>query len=105
MTLEEAIKHTESVAKDYDLKSELCTLKDGVVYPLSEEEKQKCKDCTEEHRQLAEWLKDYNRLLSAIDDNNHEEKSSCEFTNSSVMTIYALGISITLRPSSDNRIL
>lgn len=68
MTLEEAIKHTESVAKDYDLKSELCTLKDGVVYPLSEEEKQKCKDCAEEHRQLAEWLKDYQRLLSAIDD-------------------------------------
>ena len=78
MTLEEAIKHAEEVAKDYNLKSELCTLKDGVVYPLSEEERQKCKACAEEHRQLAEWLADYQRLLKAIDDIRAEIKTKYE---------------------------
>lgn len=44
MTLEEAIIHAESVANS------------------------KCDKCGEEHRQLAEWLKDYQRLLSVIED-------------------------------------
>jgi len=44
MTLDEAIKHAEEVA-DYDAYGE-----------------KQCK-CAEEHRQLAEWLKDYKRLL------------------------------------------
>lgn len=44
MTLDEAIKHAEEVA-DYDCYNE-------------EQIK-----CAEEHRQLAEWLKDYKRLL------------------------------------------
>lgn len=43
MTIEEAIKHAEEVA-DYDCYNE------------------KQFKCTEEHRQLAEWLKDYKRL-------------------------------------------
>ena len=41
MTLEEAIKHAEEVA-------DRCTINQF---------------CAEEHRQLAEWLKDYKRLL------------------------------------------
>ena len=41
MTLEEAIVHCEEVAND----------RAGC-----------CEDCAEEHRQLAEWLKDYKRL-------------------------------------------
>lgn len=44
MTLDEAIKHAEEVA-DYDAYGE------------------KQRRCAEEHRQLAEWLKDYKRLL------------------------------------------
>ncbi len=44
MTLDEAILHAEEVA-DYDAYGE-----------------KQCK-CAEEHRQLAEWLKDYKRLL------------------------------------------
>lgn len=40
MTLDEAIKHAEDVAKTNT-----------------------CKECAEEHRQLAEWLKDYKRFL------------------------------------------
>lgn len=40
MTLDEAIKHAEEVA-------------DG-----------KCDKCAEEHRQLAEWLRDYKKILA-----------------------------------------
>ena len=42
MKLEDAIQHCEEVAND----------RAGC-----------CEDCVEEHRQLAEWLKDYKRLL------------------------------------------
>ena len=42
MKLEDAIQHCEEVAND----------RAGC-----------CEDCAEEHRQLAEWLKDYKRLL------------------------------------------
>ena len=44
MTLDEAIKHCEDVA-DYD-----CFTDDQ-------------RKCSEEHRQLADWLRDYKRLL------------------------------------------
>ena len=43
MTLDEAIKHAEEVADSYNNTVPDC-------------------DCAEEHRQLAEWLKDYKRL-------------------------------------------
>ena len=44
MTLDEAIKHAEEVANGMTAQG-------------------KCPECAEEHRQLAEWLKDYKRLL------------------------------------------
>ena len=47
MTLEEAIKHAEEVA-------------DWMKRQSSQNDK--CDKCAEEHRQLAEWLKDYKRL-------------------------------------------
>lgn len=46
MTLDEAIKHAEEVANDM----ELC-----------------CKECAEEHRQLAEWLKELKQLREQTD--------------------------------------
>ena len=51
MTLEEAIKHAEEVAEGHE--------KIKCIKAVTLEE---CK-CAEEHRQLAEWLKDYKRLL------------------------------------------
>lgn len=67
MTLDEAIKHCEEkscenrkLAKRYD---------DASGYSRSgnkdirTNEAKKCEKCAEEHRQLAEWLKDYKRLL------------------------------------------
>ena len=46
MTLDEAIKHAEEVANDM----ELC-----------------CKECAEEHRQLAEWLKELKQYREQTD--------------------------------------
>jgi len=57
MTLEEAIKHAKEVAEEK--KEEACNLYDDKNY----EESRECIWCAEEHRQLAEWLKDYKRLL------------------------------------------
>lgn len=54
ITLDEAIEHAEKMAKIH------CVLKNKYN-----------QKCAEEHRQLAEWLKDYKRLLaieSGIDD-------------------------------------
>ena len=52
MTLDEAIKHAEEKAEEQRNKAEW-------VKPIDE----KCLKCAEEHEQLAEWLKDYKRLL------------------------------------------
>ena len=67
MILDEAIKHAEEVAKQNE--------EDAVIYSncknhkknlyeieLAENAEKKCCKCAEEHRQLAEWLKDYKRL-------------------------------------------
>ena len=67
MTLDEAIKHAEEVAKQNE--------EDAVIYSncknhkknlyeigLAENAEKKCCKCAEEHRQLAEWLKELKRL-------------------------------------------
>lgn len=56
MTLDEAIKHCEEVAHEQDMKSEFET--DNQTYTMSEVEREKCKECAKEHRQLAEWLRE-----------------------------------------------
>ena len=50
MTLEEAIKHAEEVAEEHTKYNRYGGF-------------ESCDECAEEHRQLAEWLKDYKRLL------------------------------------------
>jgi hypothetical protein len=56
MTLDEAIKHCEEVAKEKDEQAWEAQLQEeyGMI--------KSCKECAEEHRQLAEWLRDYKRL-------------------------------------------
>lgn len=54
MTLDEAIEHCEEVAMDNINHANLL---------WNTKEKERCEDCAKEHRQLAEWLKDYKRLL------------------------------------------
>lgn len=53
MTLDEAIKHAEEVVEKNE---RLCK--------AMPEHSANAFHCAEEHRQLAEWLKDYKRLLN-----------------------------------------
>lgn len=66
MTLEEAIKHCEEVAKESDdaakefyrvSKLETHPDRKGAEYGYV-----KCKKCADEHRQLAEWLRELQEL-------------------------------------------
>jgi hypothetical protein len=54
MTLESAIKHCEEVAEEQE---KLCKVNDSFNFSQP-----KWGECAAEHRQLAEWLKDYKRL-------------------------------------------
>lgn len=58
MTLDEAIKHAEEVVEEHE------KIKRIKAVTLEE-----C-NCAEEHRQLAEWLKDYKRLLEEQQGND-----------------------------------
>lgn len=63
MTLDEAIKHAEEVAEEKDNLINKTFATFGEDRLLFKEEENECKKCADEHRQLAEWLKDYKRLL------------------------------------------
>lgn len=56
MTLDKAIKHCEEVAEEQDMKAGFET--DYQTYTMSETERERCRECANEHRQLAEWLKE-----------------------------------------------
>ena len=79
MTIEEAIKHAEEVAEENSKSYEewlACKNRGNVGWSKSDIEAvdksiEQCKKCAEEHRQLAEWLKDYKRL---------KEQEPCEMT-------------------------
>ena len=59
MTIEEAIKHCEEVAWENEQQYAKDPIQLGYIEKFYD-----CKKCAEEHRQLAEWLKDYKRLLA-----------------------------------------
>ena len=71
MILEEAIKHAEEVAEENQRVIDTGIVFDDVtIYMLYcddteviEEHLANYQECAEKHRQLAEWLKDYKRLL------------------------------------------
>ncbi len=56
MTIDEAIKHCEEIAESYE------RMEDSHDEKLKEE----CLQCAADHRQLAEWLKDYKELKNSI---------------------------------------
>lgn len=64
MELEEAIKHCEEVAEENRNVDEEEL---GLIYcddtECIENHKKRCFKCADEHEQLAEWLRDYKRLL------------------------------------------
>ena len=66
MTLDEAIRHAEEVARENDLSCRLYDRASGYSRSHNEdirtESAKKCKKCAEEHRQLAEWLRELKRF-------------------------------------------
>ena len=79
MTLDEAIIHCEEVAEN----------KEQAVYDLiafgysTKEERDECIKCADEHRQLANWLKDYKRLLEKEDTFSNIKCSTCKHNETS----------------------
>lgn len=65
MTLEEAIKHCEEVAEELDMKAGFET--DNERYAMSESERKQCKECANEHRQLAEWLRELKKYRAIFE--------------------------------------
>lgn len=78
MTLEEAIKHCEKVAKENDDSAkEFYRVSKLETHPdrkLAEDGYVECKKCADEHRQLAEWLKELKAVHDEIDDADDEDE-------------------------------
>ena len=64
MTLEEAIRHCEEVAKSCQLKA----------YDIERDDYKDLEECAAEHRQLAEWLKELKAVHDEIDDAADEDE-------------------------------
>ena len=68
MTLDEAIRHAEEVAEEQEKAAKEWhenQVRKCELIPFAEMDythENECKECASEHRQLAEWLKDYKRL-------------------------------------------
>ena len=60
MTLDEAIKHYEGVAEELEkrVKPYQCESINKKLYEVNKKEWDDCLECAEEHRQLAEWLRE-----------------------------------------------
>lgn len=64
-TLDEAIEHAEEVARRNERKAKYARNHGGYFYFA---EAKSCDKCAEEHRQLAEWLKDYREMLNNVEN-------------------------------------
>ena len=98
MTLESAIKHCEEVAEEQD---KLCKRYDDASgYTRSHNEDirttdaKKCEKCASEHRQLAEWLTDYQRLLKAVNDAKLEINYVGAHSDYGMQCVFAVAIAI-----------
>lgn len=67
MTLDEAIKHAEEVAKKQENNAKYCPRPDKSVKGSGKKYNAYLK-CAEEHRQLAEWLIELKRKRQVIED-------------------------------------
>ncbi len=73
MTIDEAIIHAEEKAKELREQAEqLRDIGERISNPKQpyNEPVKACLDCAEEHRQLAEWLKELKRMKRIISDTN-----------------------------------
>lgn len=69
MSLEQAIKHCEEVAEENEKE---CKLWEGGVTEAFKQKEERLRECANEHRQLAEWLKELEQLRK-IYMNGYEE--------------------------------
>lgn len=76
MTLDEAIKHAEEVAEEQKELYRLCPASESEIFhcdgtkdckTLENGKNKGCQKCSEEHRQLAEWLRELKRYHQAKD--------------------------------------
>lgn len=74
MTLDEAIKRSEEVAEKNSKLAE--RIRDNMTSEIARSIADKCETCADEHRQLAEWLKDYKRLL---EQESVLDKITCDY--------------------------
>lgn len=65
LTLEEAIKHCEEVAEEQEALADFETNYER--YAASELERERCKKCASDHRQLAEWLKELKKYRAIFE--------------------------------------
>lgn len=71
MTLDEAIKHAEEVMIENLEKTKGRNAGDSIAI--------NCFECADDHRQLAEWLKDYKRLLEQEPKTGHWIENTAEY--------------------------
>jgi hypothetical protein len=62
LSLDEAIKHCEEVVQEKLYDYQECV----AVHDM--EDAIDCRECGEEHRQLAEWLRKYQKIENIVDD-------------------------------------
>lgn len=76
MTLDEAIKHAEEVAELNEECARIYNEQGEIIASCS------CKECENEHRQLAEWLKEL-KLYKELNTYNRSNKcSECKYEDS-----------------------
>jgi hypothetical protein len=92
MTLESAIRHCEEVAEEQD---RLCKANDEFNFSQP-----KWRECAKDHRQLAEWLRKYQKIQEIISDFRKYQKGiSCGFGG----TTYMQMISEVVEDGNDKR--
>lgn len=74
MSIDEAIAHAEEVAKKYERHLKIYENMDDDLFRV---EKNECKNCAKEHRQLAEWLKEL-RVYRKMYREEHEDEAEME---------------------------
>lgn len=80
MTIDEAIEHEIKIAEMHESDVKYAKLAKSPTSVIDLHKK-----CAAEHRQLAEWLKDYKKLLGAIEDINADiYKTSCFYYGSQI---------------------